>query len=162
MLFWLNILAGRRQSVAEIVQEHWRIYGRNYYTRHDYEAVDSAAANDLMDALRRASTTLPGQVFGSYTVDYADDFCYLDPIDQSMSDRQGIRIGFKDGSRIVYRLSGTGTEGATLRVYIEAYEPDSARHALDTQQALAELISIANSLAGIRERTGREQPTVIT
>ena len=162
VLFWLNILAGRRQSVAEIVQEHWRIYGRNYYTRHDYEAVDSAAANGLMDALRRASTTLPGQVFGSYTVDYADDFCYLDPIDQSMSDRQGIRIGFKDGSRIVYRLSGTGTEGATLRVYIEAYEPDSARHALDTQQALAELISIANSLAGIRERTGREQPTVIT
>ena len=162
VLFWLNILAGRRQSVAEIVQEHWRIYGRNYYTRHDYEAVDSAAANDLMDALRRASTTLPGQVFGSYTVDYADDFCYLDPIDQSVSDRQGIRIGFKDGSRIVYRLSGTGTEGATLRVYIEAYEPDSARHALDTQQALAELISIANSLAGIRERTGREQPTVIT
>ncbi|MCC7219860.1 MAG: alpha-D-glucose phosphate-specific phosphoglucomutase [Candidatus Contendobacter sp.] len=162
VLFWLNILAGRRQSVAEIVQEHWRIYGRNYYTRHDYEAVDSTAANGLMDALRRASTTLPGQVFGSYTVDYADDFCYLDPIDQSVSDRQGIRIGFKDGSRIVYRLSGTGTEGATLRVYIEAYEPDSARHALDTQQALAELISIANSLAGIRERTGREQPTVIT
>ncbi|RUQ33099.1 MAG: alpha-D-glucose phosphate-specific phosphoglucomutase [Candidatus Competibacteraceae bacterium] len=162
VLFWLNILAARRQSVAEIVQEHWQIYGRNYYTRHDYEAVDSTAANGLMDALRRASATLPGQVFGSYTVDYADDFCYLDPIDQSVSDRQGIRIGFKDGSRIVYRLSGTGTEGATLRVYIEAYEPDSARHALDTQQALAELISIANSLAGIRERTGREQPTVIT
>ena len=162
VLFWLNILAGRRQSVAEIVREHWRTYGRNYYTRHDYEAVDSAAANALMDALRMASATLPGQVFGSYTVDYADDFRYLDPIDQSVSDKQGIRIGFKDGSRIVYRLSGTGTEGATLRVYIEAYEPDSARHELDTQQALAELISIANALAGIRDRTGREQPTVIT
>ena len=162
VLFWLNILAGRRQSVAEIVREHWRTYGRNYYTRHDYEAVDSAAANVLMDELRMASATLPGQVFGSYTVDYADDFRYLDPIDQSVSEQQGIRIGFKDGSRIVYRLSGTGTEGATLRVYIEAYEPDSARHELDTQQALAELISIANALAGIRDRTGREQPTVIT
>ena len=162
VLFWLNILAGRRQSVAEIVREHWRTYGRNYYTRHDYEAVDSAAANALMDALRMASATLPEQVFGSYTVDYADDFRYLDPIDQSVSDKQGIRIGFKDGSRIVYRLSGTGTEGATLRVYIEAYEPDPARHELDTQQALAELISIANALAGIRDRTGRDQPTVIT
>ena len=148
--------------MAEIVREHWRTYGRNYYTRHDYEAVDSAAANVLMDELRMASATLPGQVFGSYTVDYADDFRYLDPIDQSVSEQQGIRIGFKDGSRIVYRLSGTGTEGATLRVYIEAYEPDSARHELDTQQALAELISIANALAGIRDRTGREQPTVIT
>ena len=162
VLFWLNILAARRQSVAEIVQEHWRIYGRNYYTRHDYEAVDSTAANALMDALRLAGATLPGQVFGAYTVAYADDFRYLDPIDQSVSDKQGIRIGFKDGSRIVYRLSGTGTEGATLRVYIEAYEPDPARHDLDTQQALAELIGIANTLAGIGERTGREQPTVIT
>jgi phosphoglucomutase len=162
VLFWMNILAERQQSVAEIVREHWRIYGRNYYTRHDYEAVDSAAANGLVDTLRAATATLPGQQFGSYTVDYADDFRYVDPIDDSVSEKQGIRIGFKDGSRIVYRLSGTGTEGATLRVYIEAYEPDPARHDLDTQQALAELISIANSLAGIRERTGRKEPTVIT
>ena len=162
VLFWMNILAEREQSVAEIVREHWRIYGRNYYTRHDYEAVDSAAANGLVDALRAATATLPGQQFGSYTVDYADDFRYVDPIDHSVSEKQGIRIGFKDGSRIVYRLSGTGTEGATLRVYIEAYEPDPAKHDLETQQALAELISIANSLAGIRERTGRNQPTVIT
>jgi phosphoglucomutase len=162
VLFWLNILAARQQSVAEIVREHWGVYGRNYYTRHDYEAVDSDAANGLVDALRAATATLPGQVFGSYTVDYADDFRYLDPIDDSVSDKQGIRIGFKDGSRIVYRLSGTGTEGATLRVYIEAYEPDPARHNLDTQQALAELIGIANRLAGIRERTGRDAPTVIT
>jgi phosphoglucomutase len=162
VLFWMNILAERRQSVAEIVREHWRTYGRNYYTRHDYEAVDSAAANGLVDTLRTATATLPGQQFGSYTVDYADDFRYVDPIDDSVSEKQGIRIGFKDGSRIVYRLSGTGTEGATLRVYIEAYEPDPARHDLDTQQALAELISIANSLAGIRERTGRKEPTVIT
>ena len=162
VLFWLNILAARRQSVAEIVREHWSIYGRNYYTRHDYEAVNSSAANDLMYALRAMSVTLPGQSFGGYVVDYADDFRYLDPIDDSVSDKQGIRIGFKDGSRIVYRLSGTGTEGATLRVYIEAYEPDPAKHDLDTQLALAELIEIANSLAGIQERTGRAAPTVIT
>ncbi len=162
VLFWLNILAARRQSVAEIVREHWRLYGRNYYTRHDYEAVDSKAADGLVNALRAKTAELPGQRLGSYTVDYADDFRYLDPIDDSVSDKQGVRIGFKDGSRIVYRLSGTGTEGATLRIYIEAYEPDPARHDLDTQQALAELIGIANSLAGIRERTGREAPTVIT
>ncbi|HRZ06703.1 MAG TPA: alpha-D-glucose phosphate-specific phosphoglucomutase [Candidatus Competibacteraceae bacterium] len=162
VLFWMNILAERGQSVAEIVREHWRIYGRNYYTRHDYEAVDSAAANGLVDALRAATATLPGQQLGSYVVDYADDFRYVDPIDDSVSEKQGIRIGFKDGSRIVYRLSGTGTEGATLRVYIEAYEADPAQHDLDTQQALGELISIANNLAGIRERTGRNEPTVIT
>lgn len=162
VLFWMNILAERRQSVAEIVREHWRMYGRNYYTRHDYEAVDSTAANGLMDALREATGTLPGQKLGAYTVDYADDFLYMDPIDHSVSAKQGIRIGFKDGSRIVYRLSGTGTQGATLRVYIEAYEPDVAKHDLDTQQALAALIDIANNLAGIRERTGRTEPTVIT
>ena len=162
VLFWLNILAARRQSVAEIVREHRSVYGRNYYTRHDYEAVDSAAANGLIDALRAKTATLKGQKLGSYTVAYADDFRYLDSIDESVSEKQGIRIGFRDGSRIVYRLSGTGTEGATLRVYIEAYEPDPAKHDLDTQQALAELIGIANRLAGIRERTGRDAPTVIT
>lgn len=162
VLFWMNILAERRQSVAEIVREHWQIYGRNYYTRHDYEAVDNAAANALMDGLRSATGNLPGQRIGSYTVDYADDFLYIDPIDKSVSEKQGIRIGFKDGSRIVYRLSGTGTQGATLRVYIEAYEADAAKHDLETQQALAELIDIANNLAGIRERTGRDAPTVIT
>ena len=162
VLFWLNILAERRQSVAEIVREHWRNYGRNYYTRHDYEAVDSTAANGLIDALRAACATLPGQRLGSYAVDYADDFRYLDPIDDSVSEKQGIRIGFEDGSRIVYRLSGTGTEGATLRIYIEAYEADPTKHDLDTQQALAELIGIADSLAGVRERTGRNEPTVIT
>ncbi|CDI01264.1 Phosphoglucomutase [Candidatus Competibacter denitrificans Run_A_D11] len=162
VLFWLNILAASRKSVADIVREHWRTYGRNYYTRHDYEAVDSKAAEGLVNALRAQSATLPDQKLGSYTVDYTDDFRYVDPIDDSVSEQQGIRIGFKDGSRIVYRLSGTGTEGATLRVYIEAYEPDPAKHDLDTQQALAELIGIANSLAGIRERTGRAAPTVIT
>jgi phosphoglucomutase len=162
VLFWLNILAARQQSVADIVREHWRTYGRNYYTRHDYEGVDSESANRLVDALRARTAALPNQQLGAYTVDYADDFRYLDSIDQSISEKQGIRIGFKDGSRIVYRLSGTGTEGATLRVYIEAYQPDPAQHDLDTQQALAELIDIANSLAGIREHTGRDVPTVIT
>ena len=162
VLFWLNILAARQQSVADIVREHWRTYGRNYYTRHDYEGVDSESANRLVDALRARTAALPNQQLGAYTVDYADDFRYLDSIDQSVSEKQGIRIGFKDGSRIVYRLSGTGTEGATLRVYIEAYQPDPAQHDLDTQQALAELIDIANSLAGIREHTGRDVPTVIT
>jgi phosphoglucomutase len=162
VLFWLDILAARQQSVADIVREHWRTYGRNYYTRHDYEAVDSESANRLVDALRARMAALPNQQLGAYTVDYADDFRYLDSIDQSVSEKQGIRIGFKDGSRIVYRLSGTGTEGATLRVYIEAYQPDPTQHDLDTQQALAELIDIANSLAGIREHTGRDVPTVIT
>jgi phosphoglucomutase len=162
VLFWLDILAARQQSVADIVREHWRTYGRNYYTRHDYEAVDSESANRLVDALRAKLASLPNQQLGAYTVDYADDFRYLDSIDQSVSEKQGIRIGFKDGSRIVYRLSGTGTEGATLRVYIEAYQPDPTQHDLDTQQALAELVDIANSLAGIREHTGRDVPTVIT
>ena len=162
VLFWLNILAARRQTVAEIVREHWRTYGRNYYTRHDYEAVDSDAAQGLMEMLRDQTLTLPGQKLGRYTVDYADDFRYLDPVDESVSEQQGLRVGFTDGSRIVYRLSGTGTQGATLRVYIEAYEADPARHDLEPQHALAELIQIANDLADIQQRTGREQPTVIT
>ncbi|HMR03661.1 MAG TPA: alpha-D-glucose phosphate-specific phosphoglucomutase, partial [Candidatus Competibacter phosphatis] len=162
LLLAMNMAAAPGGWVGEVVPDRRGNYGRNYYTRHDYEAVDSTAANGLIDALRAACATLPGQPLGSYTVDYADDFRYLDPIDDSVSEKQGIRIGFKDGSRIVYRLSGTGTEGATLRIYIEAYEADPAKHDLDTQQALAELIGIADSLAGIRKRTGRNEPTVIT
>jgi phosphoglucomutase len=162
VLFWLNILAVSRKSVSDIVRNHWRIYGRNYYTRHDYESVDSKSAEELLDSLRAKTLSMLGKQLGIYTVDYADDFCYIDPVDRSVSDRQGVRIGFRDGSRIVYRLSGTGTEGATLRVYIEAYEPDPAMHYLDTQKALAKLINIANNLACIKEVTGREAPTVIT
>jgi phosphoglucomutase len=162
VLFWLNLLAVRQQPVAEIVRDHWRRFGRNFYTRHDYEAVDSNAASGLMDHLRILLPKLPGQRLGAYTVAYADDFAYTDPIDGSVSKAQGIRIGFEGGSRIVFRLSGTGTEGATLRVYVESYEPDPARHDQDPQEALSALILIARELAQIEARTGRAEPTVIT
>ncbi len=162
VLFWLNLLAVRGQSVAAIVQEHWQRFGRNYYSRHDYESVDSAAAKTLIDGVRAQFAALPGRSFGTYSVEYADDFAYTDPIDASLSQNQGIRIGFTDGSRIVYRLSGTGTQGATLRVYLERYEADVAKQGLDSQVALADLIGIADEIAGIRHHTGRERPTVIT
>ncbi len=162
VLFWLNLLAVRKQSVAEIVHEHWRRFGRNFYTRHDYESVDSAAAEGLMDHLRILLPDLPGKRLGGYTVSYADDFAYTDPIDGSVSKNQGIRVGFEGGSRIVFRLSGTGTEGATLRVYLEFFEPDPGRHDQDTQEAMAPLILIARELAQIEARTGRAEPNVIT
>ncbi|MBI5462376.1 MAG: alpha-D-glucose phosphate-specific phosphoglucomutase [Gammaproteobacteria bacterium] len=162
VLFWLNLLAVRKQSVAGIVQEHWQRFGRNYYSRHDYEGVDSAAATALIEDLRAQFATLPGRRFGAYTVAYSDDFAYTDPIDASLSTNQGIRIGFTDGSRIVFRLSGTGTEGATLRVYLERYEADTTKQGLDSQTALADLIRIADELAGIARHTGRDRPTVIT
>jgi phosphoglucomutase len=162
VLFWLNVLAVRKQSVAEIVREHWRRFGRNYYTRHDYEAVDAAAAGQLMDHLRILLPDLPGKRLGELTVEYADDFSYTDPVDGSVASGQGIRIGFEGGSRIVMRLSGTGTEGATLRVYIERYEPDPALHEQDVQAALAPLIVTARELAQIEARTGRAEPDVVT
>ncbi len=162
VLFWLNIVAVRGQSVEAIVTDHWRRFGRNVYSRHDYEGVDSAAANGLMAHLREQLGTLPGQAIGEHRIATADDFAYIDPVDGSVSTAQGIRIGLVDGSRIVFRLSGTGTEGATLRVYLERYEPDPARHGIPTQEALAGLIALADRLAGIRERTGRNAPTVIT
>lgn len=162
VLFWLNILAVRQQSVEQIVREHWQTYGRNYYSRHDYEEVDSDRANTLMDKLRSLAPNLKGKSFGQYQVEYGDDFSYTDPVDGSVSQKQGIRIGFTDGSRIVFRLSGTGTQGATLRVYLESYEPDAAKHNLDSQEALATLIEIADEIAQIRATTGMEKPTVIT
>ena len=162
VLFWLNLLAVRQQSVSDIVHEHWRRFGRNYYTRHDYEAVDSGAAEGLMDHLRVLLPGLPGSQLGDYRVAYADDFAYTDPIDGSVSKSQGIRIGLEGGSRLVFRLSGTGTEGATLRVYLESFEPDPARHDQDTQEAMAPLILIARELAQIEPRTGRRDPDVIT
>lgn len=162
VLLWLNILAVRKQGVDEIVREHWATYGRNYYTRHDYEEVDSAIANALVDDLRGRLSSLPGQVVDGLEIAYADDFTYHDPVDGSTSAKQGIRIGFKDGSRIVLRLSGTGTVGATLRVYLERYEPADGQHDLDTQEALAPLIGIIEKLAGIQKRTGRTEPSVIT
>jgi phosphoglucomutase len=162
VLFWLNVLAARRQPVAEIVREHWKTYGRNYYSRHDYEALDTAAAEGLMQHLRDGLSALAGQTLRGYTVQTADDFSYTDPVDGSVSNKQGIRLLFGDGSRVVYRLSGIGTEGATLRVYIERYEPDATRHDLDPQEALADLIAIAREVAQIDSRTGRAEPTVIT
>ncbi|MCQ1571037.1 alpha-D-glucose phosphate-specific phosphoglucomutase [Neorhizobium galegae] len=162
VLFWLNIMAARNESVAEIVKSHWAEYGRNYYSRHDYEEVDSEAANLLITALRDKLATLPGQSFGALKVATADDFAYHDPIDGSVSKNQGIRILFEGGSRVVFRLSGTGTSGATIRVYVERYEPDPSRHAIDTQEALADLITVADQISDLRKRTGRDKPTVIT
>ncbi|MEM1425712.1 MAG: alpha-D-glucose phosphate-specific phosphoglucomutase, partial [Cyanobacteria bacterium P01_H01_bin.130] len=162
VLFWLNILAVRKQSVADIVKEHWAEFGRNYYSRHDYEGVESDRAQTLMGNLRDKVATLKGETFGNYTVDYADDFSYTDPVDNSISQKQGIRIGFTDGSRVVFRLSGTGTQGATLRVYLESYEADTAKHGIETQDALGELIAIADEIAQIQTLTGRDKPTVIT
>ncbi|PDT80656.1 alpha-D-glucose phosphate-specific phosphoglucomutase [Sinorhizobium sp. BJ1] len=162
VLLWLNILAVRKESARDIVRQHWSAYGRNYYSRHDYEGVDSDAANGLIAALRDKLAGLPGKSFGALTVETADDFSYNDPVDKSVSKNQGIRILFEGGSRVVFRLSGTGTSGATLRVYIERFEPDPARHDLDTQEALADLIAVADELAEIKARTGRQEPSVIT
>jgi phosphoglucomutase len=162
ILFWLNILAAREQSVEDIVREHWQTYGRNYYSRHDYEGVESDRANALMEHLKSSLSELKGKQFGNYTVEYADNFSYTDPVDGSVSENQGIRIGFSDGSRIVFRLSGTGTQGATVRVYLESYEPEVAKQTLDPQEALADLIAIADEMAQIRSHTGMDKPTVIT
>jgi len=162
VLFWLNILAVRQQSVEAIVREHWAKYGRNFYTRHDYEGVDHNAAEQLMENLYSTLSHLQGKQFGSHIVEYCDDFSYIDPVDHSISQNQGLRIGFQEGSRIVLRLSGTGTEGATLRVYLEYYEKDTSKHHLDAQEALADLIKLADEIAGIKKYTGRDKPSVIT
>ncbi|WP_284775712.1 alpha-D-glucose phosphate-specific phosphoglucomutase [Agrobacterium sp. lyk4-40-TYG-31] len=162
VLFWLNIVASRKESVKDIVTKHWAEYGRNYYSRHDYEEVDSDAANTLVSILREKLATLPGTTYGALKVKSADDFAYNDPVDQSVSKNQGIRILFEGGSRIVIRLSGTGTSGATLRLYVERYEADASRHNIETQAALADLISVADAIAGIKKHTGRDAPTVIT
>ncbi|MCK3779135.1 alpha-D-glucose phosphate-specific phosphoglucomutase [Ensifer sesbaniae] len=162
VLLWLNILAVRKESALDIVQNHWATYGRNYYSRHDYEEVDTDAANGLIANLRDQLATLPGKSFGALKVATADDFAYNDPVDHSVSKNQGIRILFEGGSRVVFRLSGTGTSGATLRVYIERFEPDPARHDIETQEALADLIAVADEIAGIKTRTGRTEPSVIT
>jgi phosphoglucomutase len=162
VLFWLNLLAATGKSVNQIVQEHWARFGRNYYSRHDYEAVDSSAADKMMADLRAALPGLAGQSFGEFRVSQADDFVYTDPVDNSVASRQGIRVIMTDGSRIVLRLSGTGTEGATVRVYLERYEADPSRHNLDTQEALAPLIAIAEQVSQLKQRTGRQQPSVIT
>ncbi|MBG1232149.1 alpha-D-glucose phosphate-specific phosphoglucomutase [Aestuariivirga litoralis] len=158
VLMWLNILAARKQSVADIVKGHWAEYGRNYYTRHDYEEVASDAANALMSGLRAQLSKLVGQ----HNIVKADDFAYDDPVDGSHTEGQGIRLIFANGARIIYRLSGTGTSGATLRVYIEDYEADAKKHDADPQVALAALIKLARDVAQIEKLTGRAEPTVIT
>lgn len=162
VLFWLNILAVRKQSVEDIVREHWAKYGRNFYSRHDYEGIPTEAANEVMKLLKESFAELPGQTLGPYTVQTCDDFSYTDPVDGSVSTGQGVRILFTDGSRIVFRLSGTGTEGATLRLYLESYEPDTSKHHLDAQEALSTLIGIALDVSELRACTGRDRPTVIT
>ncbi len=162
VLFWLNIVAARKQSVKQIVESHWAEYGRNYYSRHDYEGVETDSANALVTALRAKLDSLPGTTINGLTVTAADDFAYHDPIDHSVSKNQGIRILFEGGSRIVFRLSGTGTSGATLRLYVERYEPDASRHGIETQAALADLIAAAEEVAEIRRYTGMNEPTVIT
>ncbi|MHC1547049.1 alpha-D-glucose phosphate-specific phosphoglucomutase [Phyllobacterium sp. K27] len=162
VLLWLNILAVRRMSVQEIAAEHWTSYGRNYYSRHDYEGVDTTSANRVIDALRAKLASLPGTSVQGLKIAAADDFAYHDPVDKSVSEHQGIRILFEGGSRVVFRLSGTGTSGATIRVYIERYEPDPSRHDLETQAALADLILAAEELSAIKAQTGRKEPSVIT
>lgn len=162
VLFWLNVLAARKQSVAEIMADHWAKYGRNYYSRHDYEAVDSDAANGLMQALRTRLPNLPGRVFEGMKVEAADEFAYDDPVDGSRSEGQGIRVMFHGGGRIVFRLSGTGTEGATLRVYLEKVETNPAALQDNPQNALSDIVSAADKIAEIRARTGRSAPDVVT
>lgn len=162
ILIWLDVIATRRMSIAEIVHDHWKTYGRDYYSRHDYEALPTEIADAMFADLRAALPTLPGKVFAGLRVATADDFACTDPTDGSVSTRQGIRIGFEDGSRAIFRLSGTGTEGATLRLYVELFEEDPARHDLDPQMVLAGVLEAADAIAGIEKRTGRDKPNVIT
>ena len=162
VLFWLNLIAVKKQPVSEIVENHWLQYGRDYFTRHDYEAVDSANAHEMISQLKAKISALPGQEILGVKVTSADDFEYIDPVDNSRTTAQGVRIYLGNGGRIVFRLSGTGTQGATLRVYLDCFQQDSALLAQETQQALSELIQIAESVAGIKQFTGRTQPDVIT
>ncbi len=162
VLFWLSILAEERSSIEEIVRKHWRSFGRHFYSRHDYEDVDSQKAHELIDRLRGQLSDLKGQTFGNYCVRDADDFEYKDPVDGSISQHQGIRIFFEGDARIVYRLSGTGTQGATLRVYLEKFEANPERQGQETQEALAGLIKVADEIAQIKSFTGRDKPSVIT
>jgi phosphoglucomutase len=162
VLLWLNILAKRKMSVKDILQDHWETYGRNYYSRHDYEAVDSEAANGLMTDLTARLDDLAGQSFGACTVVSADSFSYHDPVDGSVSHNQGLRINFEGGGRAVLRLSGTGTEGATLRVYLERYEAPGGDLNIETQAALQEISEATARITGLRERTGRTRPDVMT
>ena len=162
VLLWLNVLAVRGIAVAELARQHWERFGRNYYARHDYEGVESAAANALMAEMTAALPGLPGRRFGPLTVAAADNFAYSDPVDGSVSSNQGLRVLFEGGSRVVFRLSGTGTEGATIRAYLERYEPVGGDLAAETPAMLADLIAAAEDIAGIARHTGRVRPDVVT
>ena len=162
VLFWLNILAVRGGSVEQIVRAHWQRYGRNVYSRHDYEGVDAGVAQQIVADLRAALPSLAGREVAGLTVSRADDFAYTDPVDGSVSRGQGLRVFFDEGSRVVLRLSGTGTEGATLRLYLERFEADATRHGIEAQAALQPLADAAEVLSGLRARSGRERPSVIT
>jgi phosphoglucomutase len=162
VLFWLNLIALRKQSVGEIVREHWRSFGRDFYTRHDYEGLPVELGDGIVTHLREQLASLPGKQFGDYQVSFADDFRYEDPVDGSVSEHQGIRIGFVNGARLVFRLSGTGTEGATLRIYLERYLREVETHREETQVILADLIGIAETLSETKLRSGMSGPTVIT
>ncbi|APW48486.1 alpha-D-glucose phosphate-specific phosphoglucomutase [Rhodoferax antarcticus] len=162
VLFWLSLQGVSGRSVQSLVTDHWRTYGRNYYSRHDYEAIPTAVADALMLDLRAQLPQLQGRSFDARTVVLADDFSYTDPVDGLVSAKQGIRLVFDDGARVIFRLSGTGTEGATLRIYFENYEADTAHQDSPVQEALADLIAIAEQVAGVRARTGMAAPTVAT
>lgn len=162
VLLWLSVLAAKQQSVAEVISAHWRQFGRNYYSRHDYEGLPAEDANQIMNGVRSKLRGLAGKTANGLTIAHADDFSYHDPVDSSVSSNQGIRIQFEDGSRVVMRLSGTGTVGATLRVYLERYEPDPAQHHLDEQVALDQLIKATEEIAGIAAISGRTAPDVRT
>lgn len=162
VLYWLNILAARNETVEQIVRSHWQHFGRNYYSRHDYEGIETARAETLFARLREKLPTLAGQEVIGMKIAKADDFAYVDPVDGSRSEKQGVRIILEDGSRAVFRLSGTGTEGATLRLYLERYEADPARHGIPLQEALSPLIRMAEEIAQISEITGRSKPDVIS
>ena len=162
VLYWLNILAARNETVEQIVRSHWQHFGRNYYSRHDYEGIETARAETLFTRLREKLPTLAGQEVAGMKIAKADDFAYVDPVDGSRSEKQGVRIILEDGSRAVFRLSGTGTEGATLRLYLERYEADPARHGIPLQEALSPLIRMAEEIARISEITGRSKPDVIS
>jgi phosphoglucomutase len=162
VLFWLNIIAAREQPVSAIVRDHWQRYGRDYFTRHDYEGVDAEAAAAMLANLSGQLEQLPGTTVNDLVVARADEFSYTDPVDGSVSTGQGIRLFFDDGGRAVLRLSGTGTAGATLRIYYDRYQRDPGKLELDTQKALADLIAATDALVGIQGRTGRDAPDVIT
>ncbi|CAN0902654.1 Phosphoglucomutase, chloroplastic [Linum grandiflorum] len=172
VLAWLSIIAYKNKdkkpgaklvSVADVVKEHWATYGRNFFSRYDYEECESEGANKMIEHLRGLiSESKPGDQYGSYTLKFADDFSYTDPVDGSVASKQGVRFVFSDGSRIIFRLSGTGSAGATVRIYIEQFEPDVSKHDLDAQKALKPLIDLALSVSKLKDFTGREKPTVIT